>query len=157
MSKFRIYFLTFTLILFSSNSAWATPLLTAQCGVLQGVKLVEGEEKPNISPESHSGNPVLIVDSENPKKLISLWKSKLFDKETVDTYQASIVELSPSRLQAVEHDEYGHPSWDADNHLKMSHKRHRKSKTFIFLLLLITNAFIPRSAERSLKLPTQRW
>ena len=107
MSKFRIYFLTFTLILFSSNSAWATPLLTAQCGVLQGVKLVEGEEKPNISPESHSGNPVLIVDSENPKKLISLWKSKLFDKETVDTYQASIVELSPSRLQAVEHDEYG--------------------------------------------------
>lgn len=97
----------FTLFAFLSSPSIAGQILTATCGALTGVKfaMVDGKAKP--APESHAATPSFFVDSEKPSRLVSLWKAKIFDKETIDKYESNIVELSNERLQAVDRDSNG--------------------------------------------------
>lgn len=90
-------------VLFSFPSI-ASQTLTATCGPLAGAKVALVKGKAKTASDSKSPGPIFFVDSENPQKLISLWKMKLFDKETTDKYEATIIEFSKERLQAVERD-----------------------------------------------------
>lgn len=105
----------------------AGQLLTATCGPLTGTKAILVNGKANTTPESQVA-PIFFVDSERPQKLVSLWKSKLFDRETTDKYEATIVELSNEKLQAVELDSNGLYSYTiflATGMLLYSHHRLR--------------------------------
>lgn len=63
--------------------------------------------KAHTASESKTPGPIFFVDSEKPQKLVSLWKMTLFDKETTDKYEATIIELSKEKIQAVERDSNG--------------------------------------------------
>jgi hypothetical protein len=89
------------------GAAYASPLLTASCGPLEGVKVVTQSGKVVTTPESHSGNPILFVDSESPNKLVTHWKSPVNSAGPVDSYEAVVIEFSSSRLRAVERDSNG--------------------------------------------------
>ncbi|WP_137886526.1 hypothetical protein [Pseudomonas sp. 2FE] len=107
MNTLCLHITLVTVLLWGGGTASAAPLLTASCGKLDGTLLVASGDKPTVSPQSHSGNPILFIDSENPKKLVSHWKIKLFEKKSTTTYEAFIVEHSPTQLHAVEQDGNG--------------------------------------------------
>lgn len=100
--------LIFMLVLFAfvSGPSSAGQLLTATCGPLTGTKTTLVNDKPKTVPQSQVA-PIFFVDSESPRKLVSLWKSKVLDKETTDKYEATIVELSNEKVQAIERDSNG--------------------------------------------------
>lgn len=80
------------------------PLLTATCGKLSGAKVTLEAGRPVTSSDSHSGNPILYVDSDNPRRLVTHWKSPISDKGPVSSYEAVVIELSETHLRAVERD-----------------------------------------------------
>jgi len=72
----------FALLLMSGPST-AGQLLTATCEPLAGTKVALVNGKAATTAETQVA-PIFFVDSESPQKLVSLWKSKLLDKETTD-------------------------------------------------------------------------
>ena len=90
-----------------SVPSFASQTLTATCGPLAGAKVTLVKGKAKTASDSMSPGPVFFIDSENPQKLVSLWKMKLFDKETTDKYEATIIESSNEKVQAVERDSNG--------------------------------------------------
>lgn len=106
MNSNLITILSFALVSVSVPS-FASQILTATCGPLAGAKVVLVKGKAKTAYDSKSPGPIFFVDSESPQKLVSLWKMKLFDKETTDKYEATIIESSNEKLQAVERDSNG--------------------------------------------------
>lgn len=104
----KISYLWFGLILLCSLSisSQAAALLSATCGPLSGTKVTMENGKVNITNQTKVA-PVFLVFSENPTKLISIWKSNLFNIETTDTYEAKILEMTSEKIQAVELDSHG--------------------------------------------------
>jgi hypothetical protein len=51
--------------------------------------------------------PIFFIESSNPQKLISIWKQSVAGVESSDKYEATVVEFSPERVQAIEKDSFG--------------------------------------------------
>jgi hypothetical protein len=101
-------YLRFGLLLFCAFSitSKAATLLTATCSPLSGAKVVLDNGKVNITNQTQAG-PIFLVTTEKPTKLISIWKFKRLDKETTETYEAKILDMTPEKIQAVELDSQG--------------------------------------------------
>ena len=83
--------------------------LSAVCLQLQGAKVVPGTPA-TIERETQDG-PILLIDAAKPQLFTSIWKSRLFDRETVDKYEGVVLEFSNERMHAVEKDQYGLTSY----------------------------------------------
>src|SRR5690242_5711201 len=75
--------------------------LSATCGPLTGIKLSSIEGK-SVSEASSQVGPVFFIDASSPQKLISVWKVSALGVESSDKYEATVVEFSAERVQAVE-------------------------------------------------------
>lgn len=93
-------------VAFTSALASAGQVTTITCGPLSGIKVELVDGRANTVPETQVG-PIFFIDSENPQQLISLWKTKLFDKETTEKYEAVIVESNNVKVHAIECDDSG--------------------------------------------------
>lgn len=107
MNSNLITAILFALVSLFSAPSFATQIFTATCGPLAGAKVALVKGKAKTTAASKTPGPIFFVDSENLQKLVSLWEMNLFDKETTDKYEATIIELSNERMQAVERDSNG--------------------------------------------------
>lgn len=103
MNSKPIATLFFFVMLFPVSSI-ASPTLTATCSPLVGTKVALVAGKAKTVADSKTPGPIFFVDSENPQKLVSLWRMELFGKETTEKSEATIIQLSKEKLQAIEHD-----------------------------------------------------
>lgn len=98
--------ITIILVTMISGPTKASELLNVKCGPLRGTKLTIVNGQTITQPESQI-EPILLVDSDYPKKLISIWKPKLFGKDITEKFEATVIELSSDKVQAIEQDSNG--------------------------------------------------